>query len=101
MFGWFGQSRDKAAARALYESALEAARAPALFSAYGTPDTLVPVEQARPFAEAMAKTSEHAVVYAELAGANHAFDIFPSPRSVRTTEYVERFLSGVHLGLIK
>lgn len=40
MFGWFGQSRDKAAARALYESALEAARAPVLFSAYGAPDTL-------------------------------------------------------------
>ncbi|HQF94319.1 MAG TPA: alpha/beta hydrolase [Microthrixaceae bacterium] len=77
------------------------ADAPPMMIVHGTPDTLVPVEQARPFAEAMAKTSEHAVVYAELAGANHAFDIFPSPRSVRTTEYVERFLSGVHLGLIK
>ena len=75
--------------------------APPMMIIHGTPDTLVPVEQARPFAEAMSKTSEHAVVYAELAGANHAFDIFPSPRSVRTTEYVERFLSGVHLGLIK
>ena len=77
------------------------ADAPPMMIVHGTPDTLVPVEQARPFAEAMAKTSDHAVVYAELAGANHAFDIFPSPRSVRTTEFVERFLTGVHLGLIK
>jgi len=75
--------------------------APPMMIIHGTPDTLVPVEQARPFAAAMSAASEHAVVYAELAGANHAFDIFPSPRSVRTTEYVERFLSGVHLGLIK
>ncbi|MFN8052441.1 MAG: alpha/beta hydrolase [Acidimicrobiales bacterium] len=77
------------------------ADAPPMLIIHGTPDTLVPVEQARPFAAAMAATSDHAVLYAELAGANHAFDIFPSPRSVRTTEYVERFLSGVHLGLIK
>ena len=77
------------------------ADAPPMMIIHGTPDTLVPVEQARPFAEAMSKTSDHAVVYAELAGANHAFDIFPSPRSVRTTEYVERFLTGVHDGNIK
>jgi len=75
--------------------------APPMLIIHGTPDALVPVEQARPFAEAMSKTSEHSVLYAELAGANHAFDIFPSPRSVRVTEYVERFFTGVHLGLIK
>lgn len=77
------------------------AGAPPMMILHGTPDTLVPVEQARPFAAAMAATSEQAVCYAELAGANHAFDIFPSPRSIRTVEYVERFLTGVHVGQIK
>jgi hypothetical protein len=32
------------------------------------------------------------VVYAELTGAQHAFDIVPSIRTVHTVEYVERFL---------
>ena len=75
--------------------------APPMMILHGTVDTLVPVEQARPFAQAMKQTSDHAVLYAELAGANHAFDIFPSPRSVRTVEYVERFLDGVRRGEIK
>lgn len=77
------------------------ADAPPTLVIHGTPDTLVPVEQARPFVKALAEASDHAVLYAELAGANHAFDIFPSPRSVRTVEYVERFLTGVRTGAIK
>ncbi len=40
MFGLFGQSSEKAAAKRLYETALEAARQPTLFAAYGVPDTL-------------------------------------------------------------
>jgi hypothetical protein len=36
----------------------------------------------------------------ELPGTNHAFDVFPSPRTVRTVEYVERFLTGVRDGSI-
>jgi hypothetical protein len=32
------------------------------------------------------------VVYAELTGAQHAFDMLPSIRTVHTVEYVERFL---------
>ncbi|MEZ5321802.1 MAG: alpha/beta hydrolase [Microthrixaceae bacterium] len=77
------------------------ADAPPTMIVHGSVDTLVPVEQGRTFARRMAETSEHAVVYAELAGANHAFDIFPSTRSLRTVEYVERFLTGVREGRIK
>lgn len=40
MFGLLGRSGDKTAAKSLYESALEAARQPVLFAAYGVPDTL-------------------------------------------------------------
>lgn len=75
--------------------------APPMMIVHGTPDTLVPVEQARPFASELAKVSKNPVVYAELSGANHAFDIFPSPRSVRVTEFVERFLTGVRQGVLR
>lgn len=40
MFGLFGNSRDKAAMRALYETALAAARQPALYTSMGVPDTV-------------------------------------------------------------
>jgi len=77
------------------------ADAPPMLMVHGTHDTLVPVEQGRAFAAELRRASDHAVLYAELAGANHAFDVFPSPRSVRTVEWVERFLDGVHRGQIK
>lgn len=40
MFGWFGQSRDRTAVRALYESALAASRQPPLYSSIHVPDTV-------------------------------------------------------------
>ena len=75
--------------------------APPMLVVHGTNDTLVPVEQARPFVETLARESHNPVVYAELSGANHAFDLFPSPRSVRATEFVERFLTGVRQGVLR
>jgi hypothetical protein len=40
------------------------------------------------------------VVYAELRGAQHAFEVFPSFRTVQTVEFVERFLHHVHAGYL-
>ncbi|HKY16814.1 MAG TPA: alpha/beta hydrolase [Microthrixaceae bacterium] len=75
--------------------------APPMMIVHGSKDSLVPIESARPFAARMAETSESAVVYVELQGAQHGFDVFPSPRTVRTVEYIERFLDGVRRGVIK
>lgn len=75
--------------------------APPMMMVHGTRDALIPIESARPFAAKMAAESQHAVVWVELDGAQHAFDIFPSARTVRTVEYVERFLDGVRRGVIK
>ena len=75
--------------------------APPMMMIHGTRDALVPIEAARPFATKLAEVSKSAVVWVELVGAQHAFDLFPSPRTVRTIEYVERFLDGVHRGVIK
>ena len=36
------------------------------------------------------------MLYAEMAGAQHAFEIFPSYRAARVIEGVERFLHSVH-----
>jgi len=70
--------------------------APPMMILHGDNDVLVPVAGARRFAAAVRHASSNPVVYAELHGAQHAFDLFPSIRTVRTIEYVERFLSWVH-----
>ena len=40
MFGWFGQTREKATARELYDAAQAAARTPVFYAEYGVPDTI-------------------------------------------------------------
>nr|MDQ3294623.1 hypothetical protein [Actinomycetota bacterium] len=36
------------------------------------------------------------VLYAEMAGAQHAFEVFPSYRTARVIEGAERFLHSIH-----
>ena len=56
-------------------------------------DTLVPVDQARLFVERLRAISRRTVVYAELPGAQHAFDIFPSIRSVHVVRAIDHYLT--------
>lgn len=72
------------------------ADAPPMMIIHGDNDVLVPVAGARRFSAALRAESSHPVVYSELHGAQHAFEVFPSIRTVRTVEYVERFLSWIH-----
>jgi acetyl esterase/lipase len=69
--------------------------APPFFVIHGANDSLVPAEQARAFAAALRGTSQQPVVYAELPGAQHAFDLLPSVRVHHTVLAVERFLAVV------
>ncbi len=69
--------------------------APPFFVLHGTNDSLVPVEQARTFVDELRKESTQPVVYAELPGAQHAYEIFPSVRAHATAYAVERFLAVV------
>ncbi|WP_433188594.1 alpha/beta hydrolase fold domain-containing protein [Actinoallomurus sp. CA-150999] len=71
------------------------ADAPPFLVVHGSLDTLVPVTQARSFAERLREVSAAPVLYAEMKGAQHAFDIFPSYRTARVIEGVERFLTSV------
>jgi acetyl esterase/lipase len=74
--------------------------APPFFVVHGRNDTLVPVEEARLFVERLRAASSNPVLYLELPGTEHAFDVFPSIRSDHVVRAVGRFceLVRVHLG---
>ena len=71
--------------------------APPFLVFHGDRDTLVPVEDARAFVERLRAVSRSDVLYVELPGAEHAFDLIPSVRTVRVVEGIERFLRTVVL----
>ena len=66
--------------------------APDFFVIHGAHDSLVPVDQARQFVARLREVSKRTVVYAELPGAQHAFDIFPSIRSAHVVRAIDRYL---------
>ncbi|ORW56791.1 alpha/beta hydrolase [Mycobacterium parmense] len=72
------------------------ADAPPFFILHGSDDSLIPVGEAQDFVEEMRAVSKSPVAYAELPNAQHAFDIFSSPRAHRSAEAVARFLSWVY-----
>jgi acetyl esterase/lipase len=72
------------------------ADAPPMFVIQGTHDSLVWVEEARTFVSAMQAASKQPVAYAELPGAQHAFEIFHSVRTDHTVHAVGHFLEWCH-----
>jgi acetyl esterase/lipase len=52
----------------------------------------VQVDQARLFVQRLREVSKKSVVYAELPGAQHAFDLFPSIRSAHIVRAIDRYL---------
>ncbi len=67
--------------------------APDFFVIHGELDSLVSVEQARMFVAELRRTSRSSVVYAEVPGAQHAFDVFHSIRSAHAVRAVDRYLT--------
>jgi len=72
------------------------AHAPTFCVIHGTRDTMTPVEDARHFVEKLREVSVKPALYIEMQGAEHAFDTFPSIRTVPVIEAVERFLDSLH-----
>lgn len=70
--------------------------APPFFVVHGDSDSLVPVEGARKFVAELKAVSKAPVAYAEIEGAQHAFDMFPSVRSEHVKHGVERFLEWMY-----
>ena len=87
--------------RSVFESATPLlhtrADAPPFFIIHGARDSLAPVEEARELVARLREVSKEPVVYAELPGAQHAFDVFHSIRSAHVIRGVERFLRWVHV----
>jgi len=94
-----------ASARDAFEKASPLSRvhpdAPPFFVLHGTHDTLVPVEEARRFCAAFRYAARAPLVYAEIPGAQHAFEIFPSVRCALVIGGVERFLAWVYEGYLR
>ncbi len=94
----FGATLDED--RAAFERASPIAHvsedAPPFFAVHGTSDNLVPVTQARRFVAALRERSREPVLYAEIPGASHAFEIFHSIRTAHAVLGVERFLAWLY-----
>lgn len=75
--------------------------APPFFVIHGANDTLVPVAEARRFVDTFRAVATSPVCYAELPGAQHAFDVLPSVRGAHTVAAVVRFLQAVRLGAVR
>ncbi|MEU1365775.1 alpha/beta hydrolase [Streptomyces sp. NPDC005803] len=69
--------------------------APPFLIAHGTKDALGTVEGARHFVAELRKASAHAVVYAELPGGQHSFDVYHSARFDAVVDGVEAFAAWV------
>jgi dipeptidyl aminopeptidase/acylaminoacyl peptidase len=67
-----------------------------MFVIHGKNDTLVPVAEARLFVELLREVANDPVAYAELPGAQHAFEVFASIRTAHVVNAVERFVAYVY-----
>lgn len=88
-------SRDIDVARGASPLRHVGADAPPMFVIHGSHDSLAPVGEAREFVRRLRAVSHNRVAYAELPGAQHAFDVFPSIRSAHVIRGAERFLTAV------
>lgn len=76
------------------------ADAPPFMVIQGDRDTLVSTDETRYFVERLRQISSNPVVYAEIAGAQHAFDVFPSVRSEHVLKGVVEFVSWLYSGYV-
>ena len=63
-----------------------------MFVVQGTHDSLVWVEEAHKFVDKMKSVSQQPVVYGELPGAQHAFEVFHSVRTDHAVNAAADFL---------
>ncbi len=94
--GWSSNARMPTR-RDVYEAASPIFRvhpgAPPALVIHGDLDSLAPVSEARTFVEKLRATSAKPVVYVELKGAHHAFEIFNSIRAMHVIAGVDLYLA--------
>jgi acetyl esterase/lipase len=93
LYGYYGQVAEGGppSSRLPYATT----NAPPCFVAHGDQDRFVIVEDARSFVEQLRATSPNPVVYAELPGAQHGFDLFRSRRFDTVVDAIEAFASHI------
>lgn len=69
--------------------------APPFLVIHGDVDSLTPVADARRFVERLREATDSPVLYAEMKGGQHAFDLVPSLRTAPVIEAIERFLHAI------
>ena len=72
------------------------AHAPPFFVIHGTHDNMASVEDARELVQQLRAGSSGPVLYAEIPGAHHAFEIFHSTRTAYVVHAIARFLQALH-----
>ncbi len=72
------------------------ADAPPFLVVHGTHDSLTSVEEARFFVTQLREISKSPVAYVELPYAQHAFEVFHSPRTLHAIRGVHRFARALH-----
>jgi acetyl esterase/lipase len=70
---------------------------PPMFIVHGDNDTYTPVEGARGLVNGLRSTSPNVVVYAELRGAQHSFDMFHSIRFEMVVDAIEAFSTAIRV----
>ncbi len=71
------------------------AGAPPFLVVHGGSDPMAPAANARRFADTLRAVSVNPVVYAELPGGQHSFDLFRSPRYAAVVDGIEEFTDRV------
>ena len=94
LYGYYGYIDTKPG---LFSSpmAYSGKEAPPFFVAHGDQDRLVSVENARRFTEHLRDSSSNPVVYVELPGAEHNFDLYHSIRTEAVVHGIEAFTAWV------
>jgi acetyl esterase/lipase len=70
--------------------------APPFFVIHGTHDNMASVEDARELVKQLRAVASGPVLYAEIPGAHHAFEIFHSTRTAYVVHAIARFLQALH-----
>jgi acetyl esterase/lipase len=76
-------------------------QAPPFMVIHGDMDSLLPVANARDFASELRNTSASPVVYAEIPGAEHGFEILRTVRAEHAIDRVHRFLEWARAQQLK
>jgi acetyl esterase/lipase len=95
MYGHYGRYYGRTDAEPVPSTpfALSAADAPPFFVAHGDLDTWTPVEAARDLVAKLRAESSSTVVWAELPGGQHGFDLWRSWRGAAVVAGIEAFVS--------